>query len=178
MQIIDLFTTYNFIKRIVTPFKQWKAYKLGIIDEKGGQLKQRKDLKTQDEREAFGYLDILALNLKKLLAKVPGGASTLGTYAAALLLLKEYPKVQKEDESLMQDLPALLEETLEEARGFLTEDGAPTNAVGGGQIAGAGIGPQGEPPVTQRSKYKRKNEDDTRKMLQGVQAALVRRPKP
>lgn len=178
MQIIDLFTTYNFIKRIVTPFKQWKAYKLGIINEKGEQLKHRKDLKTAEEKDSFGYLDVLALNLKKLLAKVPGGSTTLGTYAAALLLLKEYPKVQKEDESLMQDLPGLLEETLTEARGLLTEDGAPTNAVGGGSIAGSGVGPQGEPPVTQRSKYKRKNEQETRQMLKGVQAALVRRPKP
>lgn len=175
MQIVDLYTTYAFIKRLVTPFKQWKAYKLGIINEKGQQLKHRKDLRTLEERDAFGFLDILALNLKKLLAKVPGGSSTLGTYAAALLLLKEYPKVQKEDESLLDELPGLLEGVLEEAGSLLTEEGAPTNAVGSGNIAGAGVGPQGEPPVTQRSKYKKRNAEDTRKMLSGVQAVLVRR---
>ena len=176
MQIVDLFTTYNFIKRIVTPFPKWKAYKLGIINEKGEQLKHRKDLRTLEEKDAFGFLDILALNLKKLLAKVPGGATTLGTYAAALLLLKEYPKVQKEDESLLDDLPNLLESALQDAGALLTEDGgAPTVAAGSGAIAGIGIGPQGEPPKPRTSKYKKKNLEDTKKMLTGVQAALVRR---
>lgn len=172
MQPVDLYTTYAFIKRLVTPFKQWKAYKLGIIDEKGNQLKKRLDLKTMDEREAFGYTDILALNLKKLLAKVPGGQSTLGTYAAALLLLKEYPKVQKEDESLIDDLPRLLETYLEESSCLLTEmeGGAPTNAAGGGAIAGIGVGPKGEPPVSKKSKYKRDNERDTAQMVRGILA--------
>lgn len=30
--------------------------------------------------------------------------------------------------------------------------GAPVNAVGGGQIAGVGVGPQGEPGVTKKKK--------------------------
>ena len=30
--------------------------------------------------------------------------------------------------------------------------GAPANAVGGGQIAGVGVGPQGEPGVTKKKK--------------------------
>lgn len=36
---------------------------------------------------------------------------------------------------------------------------APANAVGGGKIAGMGVGPQGEPPVGPKamSRYKRKN---------------------
>ena len=41
----------------------------------------------------------------------------------------------------------------------LDED-APANAVGGGNIAGAGVGPSGEPGVRPKamSKYKRKNQ--------------------
>lgn len=40
----------------------------------------------------------------------------------------------------------------------MNED-APTNAVGSGNIAGAGVGPQGEPGVTPKamSRYKKKN---------------------
>ncbi len=179
MQPVDLYTTYAFIKRLVTPFRQWKAYKLGIINDKGEQLKHRSDLQTMEERNAFGYLDILALNLKKILAKVPGGSTLLGTYAAALMLLKEYPKVQEEDESLFDELPSLVEEALVEAESILMEDGAaPTNSAGGGQIAAIGVGPDGEPPVTQKSKYKKRNEEDTRNMLSGIQAALIRRAKP
>ena len=38
----------------------------------------------------------------------------------------------------------------------LLEDGAPTNSAGGGAVAGIGVGPQGEPPVTRRTMLKRK----------------------
>lgn len=36
----------------------------------------------------------------------------------------------------------------------LKEDGAPTNAVGGGNVAGLGVGPQGEPGVHPKKKKK------------------------
>lgn len=37
-------------------------------------------------------------------------------------------------------------------REFLDEDGVAANAVGGGQIAGVGIGPNGEPGVGKKRK--------------------------
>jgi hypothetical protein len=171
MQPVDLYTTYAFLKRLVTPFKQWKAYKLGIIDADGNQVKLRKDLQTQQEREAFGYLDILALNMKKLLAKVPGGNTTLGTYAAALLLMKERVKVNEADDTISD-----FENQLHEALSELEED-APANAVGSGNIAGAGVGPQGEPPVNQ-NKYKKRNAEGNKQMLSRVQTVLTKRNPP
>ena len=44
--VVDLFMVYQFIKRLATPFKEWKAHELGIIDERGVLLKSRKNLKT------------------------------------------------------------------------------------------------------------------------------------
>jgi hypothetical protein len=174
MSAVDLFTTYQFVKRLVTPFNKWKAFNLGIIDAEGNQLLHRGDFKSQAERDAFGYLDILAMNLKKLLAKLPGGDKTIATYAAALLLLKEYPKVQKEDADLITNLDAIFESYMEEAALF--ED-APTNSAGGGAIAAIGIGPQGEPPVSSKSRYKKKNEDDTQAIFNNV-AVILKRNKP
>lgn len=138
--IVDAVLTYQFLKRFVLPFTSWRAYKLGIIDASGNILKKRKDLKTQEERDAFGTFDLLVLNLKRVLAKVPGGALTIGTAAAAVYLMKEEPT----------------EEDVEQL-GRLLED-SPTNSVGGGAIAGAGVGPQGEPPAGKGllfSRYKR-----------------------
>lgn len=40
---------------------------------------------------------------------------------------------------------------------------APTNCVGGGAIAGIGVGPKGEPPV-RKTKYKKENELAGRKL--------------
>lgn len=168
---VDIYTTYQFIKKLVTPFEKWKAYHLGIIDSQGHQLRTRDQFKTQAERDAFGYLDLLALNMKKLLAKLPGGDKTISTYAAALLLLKEYPKVQHEDVELIDNLETIFEGYLAEAS--LLEDG-PTNAVGTGAIAGAGVGPKGEPPVSTKSRYKKKNEQDTAAIIANVSAILRR----
>lgn len=46
----------------------------------------------------------------------------------------------------------------------LSED-APVNAVGGGNIAGMGVGPKGEPGVSPKAmaKYKRKNAQEAPK---------------
>ena len=40
--IVDLFLVFQFIKRLSTPFKEWDAYKLGIIDETGQATNQEK----------------------------------------------------------------------------------------------------------------------------------------
>ena len=87
--LVDMFLTYQFLKRIVVPFEKWDAYKLGIIDKQGKVLKKKKQLKTDNEKAAWGYFDILTANLKKLLAKIPGGSSMLGSSAAAYLMIKE-----------------------------------------------------------------------------------------
>jgi hypothetical protein len=87
--VVDLFLVFQFIRKLVTPFNKWPAYKEGVIDDKGNVLIKRKDLTKNAQRKAFGVFDQMILNIKKLLAKVPGGSSRLGTYAAALWLIKE-----------------------------------------------------------------------------------------
>src|SRR6056300_889826 len=88
--VVDLFMLYQFIKRLATPFNKWRAYELGIIDDKGNILKNAKERRTVQERDAFGKFDLLVLKLKKLLEKIPGGQTRLGSYAAALWLIKEH----------------------------------------------------------------------------------------
>jgi hypothetical protein len=88
--MVDLFLVYSFIRRLATPFIEWDAYKLGIIDERGNILRKRKDLRLQQERAAFGVFDVLVLNLKKLLERLPAGQTRLASYAAALWLIREW----------------------------------------------------------------------------------------
>lgn len=88
--IVDLFLVYQFVRRLATPFNKWKAYDLGIIDEKGTVLIKRKDFTRAEQRNAWGTFDIMIANIKKLLAKVPGGSSRLASYAAALYLIREW----------------------------------------------------------------------------------------
>ena len=108
--IVDLFLVYQFIRRLATPFNKWDAFKQGIIDDKGQILIEKKD-RDATQKKAFGVFDVMVTNIKKLLAKVPGGGSKLASYAAALFLIKEYNAFS--DESILNE--DLTDEQLEES---------------------------------------------------------------
>lgn len=80
---------YFFLKKLVTPFEKTKAFELGIIDQNGKNLIPRSEFTTLEQKRAYTKFDVLVFNLKKLLAKVPGGRSKIATFGAALWLLKE-----------------------------------------------------------------------------------------
>ena len=164
--VVDLFLVFNFIKRLVTPFTKWEAYKEGIIDEKGNLLIKRKDFVKNSQKSAFGIFDQMILNLKKLLGKLPGGQTKLASYASALWLIREQQRIEATnyltEESVEEDLEVALERFLSENETLIAEaakreiDEEPANAVGGGNIAGLGIGPDGEPGVSKKNQKKHK----------------------
>ena len=109
---IDLFVTYRFIKLLTTPFEKTDAYKLGIIDENGNRVmpppvnnvRQTKPepLRTTAEKNAYTILHKLVFNIKKLFSKVPGLRTKVGTYAAALFLLKDTFKESVDDADMFE----------------------------------------------------------------------------
>ena len=104
---IDLFVTYRFIKLLVTPFEKTDAYKLGIIDKDGARKRlpksdQATPLNTIEERNAYTILHKLVFNIKKIFGKVPGLRTKLGTYAAALFLLKDTFKESVDDPDMFE----------------------------------------------------------------------------
>lgn len=123
---------------MVTPFTQWDAYRLGIIDAQGNVLRKRRTLKTAQEKSAWGRYDIAVANLKKALAKLPGGASKLASFAAAAWIFKEATQYTDEE------LNTVMVEDFVKQFSYLNEEG-PTNSAGSGAIAGIGVGPDGEP---------------------------------
>ena len=186
--IVDLFLVFNFIKRLVTPFEKWEAYKEGIIDEKGNLLIKRKDFVKNSQKSAFGIFDQMILNMKKLLGKLPGGQTKLASYASALWLIREQQRIEATnyltEESVEEDLEIALERFLSENETLIAEaarreiDEEPANAVGGGNIAGLGIGPDGEPGVSKKyqKKHKKRIRDimGTVKMEEAVAAANLK----
>ena len=97
---IDLFVTYRFIRLLTTPLNQSDAYKLGIIDEKG--KRTDKKLTTSQEKNAYTVLHKLVFNIKKIFEKVPGLRTKVGTYAAALFLLKDTFREHIEDPKVFE----------------------------------------------------------------------------
>lgn len=145
--IIDSAMTYALMKRLVTPFENWPAYQLGIIDENGKVLKKRKTL-NQEERRAWGRFDIMAANIKKIIQKIPGGRTRLGSIAAAAFLFKEGIDLSSK-QSIHESVTRIISE---DGMAVAGDTGGAANIVGGGNIAGVGVGPQGEPPGQSRLK--------------------------
>ena len=112
MAIMDIYMIYQFIKKLVTPFTEMPAYRLGIIDNQGRFLKKKSDLKTSAEIQALTYFDIVIINLKRLIAKVPGGKSQLANYAAALLLTRTWESYQKNPTDTLFNLEESFEDTM------------------------------------------------------------------
>ena len=79
-RFMDYTIMYLLGKRLLTPLKDWKAYKLGLIDLKGKTIKRPK---TSQEKDALTLLDRFLLFLKSLLT-----AKNL-LLLGAFLLLKE-----------------------------------------------------------------------------------------
>ena len=105
---IDLFVTYRFLKLLTTPFEKQDAFKLGIIDADGNRIKQPKstrpavELSTAELKNSYTILHKLVFNIKKIFAKVPGLRTKVGTYAAALFLLKDTFKESVDDPDVFE----------------------------------------------------------------------------
>lgn len=111
----DLTYTFRFIRMLVMKWENWDAYKLGIIDETGKRKKEVK-LDSDEKKSAYTPFIRLAANVKRLLSNIPGGGSKLGSFAAALYLIKE--KCNLTD----RNLEKILKECNIESIDFLTEE--------------------------------------------------------
>jgi hypothetical protein len=111
----DLTYTFRFIRMLVMKWENWDAYKLGIIDETGKRKKEVK-LDSDEKKSAYTPFIRLAANVKRLLSNIPGGGSKLGSFAAALYLIKE--KCNLTDRNLEKILKECNIETID----FLTEE--------------------------------------------------------
>ena len=139
---IDLFVTYRFIKLLVTPFEKQEAYKLGIIDKDGNRVmpppdpktgirrKKAEPLRTSEERNAYTILHKLVFNIKKIFGKVPGLRTKLGTYAAALFLLKDTFKESVDDPDMFEkEFMKYLKE-----QGYEIDDSISEEVIGFGEV--------------------------------------------
>ncbi len=135
---IDLFVTYRFIKLLVTPFDKTPAFKLGIIDKDGNRMKEKSvargmvptQLNTVEEKSAYTILHKLVFNIKKIFAKVPGLRTKLGTYAAALFLLKDTFKESVDDPDVFEkEFMKYLKE-----QGYEIDDSISEEVIGFGEV--------------------------------------------
>lgn len=122
----DLVYTIRFLKLLVTPFEKTDAFEAGIIDADGKKNKEF-TLNNMDDRDAYRsyYTPFhrLVFNLKKLMAKVPGGQSVVARYGAALALIKEHGELSDTNVDRIHAKTGIdiLDCLAEESQWFMTE---------------------------------------------------------
>jgi len=110
----DLVYTIRFLKLLVTPFEKTAAFKTGLIDKAGKRIKGEA-VDSPEKKSAYTPFIKLVFNIKRLMAKVPGGGSVIGSYAAALYLIKEKYEIDE------RGLQKIIETTGHHAVDFLNE---------------------------------------------------------
>lgn len=174
-KFIDNALAFRILWMLTTPFERTDAYRLGIIDKTGKEIKPISQLNTEPEMSAYTYLHRLVFRLKRIINKVPIESKNFLSFAAAVALVKEGAEY---DDDILEELYYMahedpeaiaLAEELENKtlsfKQFVEEMG-----VGGGAVAGIGIPHptipnQAEPGVSKKSqkKWRAKNRIMRRK---------------
>lgn len=81
--LADTVMVYLIIKKLSTPFKEWPAYDLGLIDDRGNKTKEAISFK---ERKTWTAFDRFIANLKKILTKFAGPSRFAAVVTSAFLL--------------------------------------------------------------------------------------------
>lgn len=88
-KFVDSIIAYRILTMLTTPFVETNAYKLGIIDAKGKELRPMRNLNTVEERDAYTLLHRMVYRIKRIIERVPIENKKLASYAAALSLVRE-----------------------------------------------------------------------------------------
>lgn len=123
----DLVYTIRFLKLLVTPFEKTDAYKSGIIDKDGKKNKDFSFDKVEDRenyRSHYTPFHRLVYNLKRLMAKVPGGQSVVARYGAALMLIKEHGELNDHQIEMIHEKTGIdiLDCLAEESQWYMQEN--------------------------------------------------------
>ena len=160
-RLVDNSIALKIVRMLITNFSDTQAFKLGIIDAHGNNLKPASTLKSEAEKDAYTYLNRLVFNMKKIINRLPGGESQMKSLVGALWLVKEYYESGSRTTSLMEqrykevmrmlDNSVILAEEQILVSKVLAEDG-----MGAGAAAGAPTNSTCGPVATQEPKIEKK----------------------
>ena len=149
-RFVDSIIAYRILKMLVVPFENTDAFKQGIVDKNGKELKKMSELNTVAERDAYTILHRLVFRLKRIVNKVPIENKKFLSLAAAYSLIKEHYDADREPINLEEQfLDRMKLDLVEET--FLIEsffskkntltfrqfaEDAPANSAGSPGVAG------------------------------------------
>lgn len=149
-RFVDSIIAYRILKMLVVPFENTDAFKQGIVDKNGKELKKMSELNTVAERDAYTILHRLVFRLKRIINKVPIENKKLLNLAAAYSLIKEHYDAGREpinfEEMFLDRLQSDLTEETFLIESFFNDkttltfrqfaEDAPANSAGSPGVAG------------------------------------------
>lgn len=162
-RFVDSVIAYRILNMLVTPFTETEAFRLGIIDADGKEIRKMSSLNTTQERDAYTILNRMVFRIKRIINKVPVENKKLVSFAAALALVREHSNNTIEPLDLelqyFNKLKTQLDEELILVENFINkktiatfkqynEEVPANNAAATPGVAGL----TGEPPVSPRNK--------------------------
>jgi len=95
----DTAYAFRFLRLLTQDWDKTQAYEMGLIDDNGALIRKPE---TGDEKSAFTYFHRLVFNIKRVMQRMPSMLRKVGSYAAALYLLKAH--VECTEEQLVEAL--------------------------------------------------------------------------
>ena len=149
-RFVDSIIAYRILKMLVVPFENTDAFKQGIVDKNGKELKKMSELNTVAERDAYTILNRLVFRLKRIINKVPIENKKFLNLAAAYSLIKEHYDAGREpinfEEMFLDRLQSDLTEETILIESFFNDkttltfrqfaEDAPANSAGSPGVAG------------------------------------------
>ena len=149
-RFVDSLIDYRILKMLVVPFENTDAFKQGIVDKNGKELKKMSELNTVAERDAYTILNRLVFRLKRIINKVPIENKKFLNLAAAYSLIKEHYDAGREpinfEEMFLDRLQSDLTEETILIESFFNDkttltfrqfaEDAPANSAGSPGVAG------------------------------------------
>ena len=98
----------TFATLLAKPFKNWKAFEKGLIDEKGNIIRKPEN---QPERDSLTGIKDFVRKMKRLLIKVVPDSRLLGILIGAFLLKRESEGLTDEEQEVKEIVEKNLTET-------------------------------------------------------------------
>jgi len=121
MGLTDTYISYRLIKLLSTPFEEWEACRLGIIDKEGNVLKKPGN---SEEKNAYSTFERIVKNIKKAITKLTGH-SRAAAILSTLVILKDNYQIPILGYILKEEviMPAELVKSLSKKAGIGIEKG-------------------------------------------------------
>lgn len=175
-RFVDSVIALRILRILTTPFDQTDAYKEGVIDGNGKELKKLSRLNTTKERDAYTILHRMIFRIKRIINKVPVENRKLSSYAAALSLVREHAYDDKEPIQLERNYLNKLNVDLTEDINFVEDyfnkkytltfkqfmEEAPANNAGSDGVAGFTPDTLGVPVNVQNKRRKIMRRDEVK----------------